>query len=152
MLNIILIRKVYKPTKEQLQALTNEELSASQRAELLDAIPYTIPRRGKNDCTALNAYELADCLPVNMENGERLSLEIHENRALLIDYAHPARTAEDLIADYHQQDVCAAEFLADKEVPEGMTFEQAFELYIEVMKTVEGDRFTVTKENETFEL
>ena len=46
-----------------------------------------------------------------------------------------------LLDTYFQQDNCCAEMLADQKVPEGMTFEDAFEVYVAMMMTVEGDRF-----------
>ena len=52
----------------------------------------------------------------------------------------------------NDSDVCAAEFLAARTVPPGVTFEQAFQAYIAVMKTVEDDRFVQIRENETVEL
>ena len=62
-------------------------------------------------------------------------------------------TLNGLLAEYcNDSEVCMAEFLADKEVPAGMTFEEAFEMYIECMKRAEGDRFYTIKEDETIEL
>ena len=49
----------------------------------------------------------------------------------------------------NQGDVCAAEYLAWRKVPEGLSFEDAFHVYVEVMKRVEGDVFRVTKEGKT---
>ena len=51
-----------------------------------------------------------------------------------------------------ESDVCAAEFLAGKTVPEGVTFEEAFQAYIAMMKTIEGDRFVQIREKEIVEL
>lgn len=48
--------------------------------------------------------------------------------------------------------VCLAEYLASAPVAPGMTYEQAFNLYIKAMKEVEGDRFYTVKEGETIEL
>ena len=45
-----------------------------------------------------------------------------------------------------------AEYLASKEVPQGMTFEEVFNIYINCMKQVEGDKFFVEKEGEMIEL
>jgi len=60
---------------------------------------------------------------------------------------------DELINEYlDESEVCMAEFLAWKKVPAGMTFEEAFETYIRVMKAVEGDKFYTIKEGETFEL
>lgn len=59
---------------------------------------------------------------------------------------------QDLEKRYRAQEVCAAEFLASEPVPAGMSFEQAFETYAALMKRIEGDRFHVTKENQTSEI
>ena len=45
-----------------------------------------------------------------------------------------------------ESDVCMAEFLASENVPNGMSFEDAFEMYIALMKEVEGDKFFVIKD------
>ncbi len=45
-----------------------------------------------------------------------------------------------------------AEYLASEEVPQCMTFEDAFNTYISCMKEVEGDKFFVEKEGEMIEL
>ena len=58
-----------------------------------------------------------------------------------------------LVDDYRKNsEVCLAEYLASAPVAGGMTYEQAFDLYIKAMKEVEGDRFYVIKEKETIEL
>ena len=60
---------------------------------------------------------------------------------------------KNLIKDYiENSEVCMAEYLALKEVPQGMTFEDAFNTYINCMKEVEGDKFFVEKEGEMIEL
>ena len=60
---------------------------------------------------------------------------------------------KDLIKDYiENSEVCMAEYLASEEVPQGMTFEDAFNTYINCMKEVEGDKFFVEKEGEMIEL
>lgn len=47
---------------------------------------------------------------------------------------------ETIRAEYHKSEVCMGEMLAS--VPaDGLSLEAAFELYIEVMKSVEGDKF-----------
>ena len=54
---------------------------------------------------------------------------------------------KELIKDYiENSEVCMAEYLASKEVPQGITFEDAFNTYINCMKQVEGDKFFVKKE------
>ena len=61
--------------------------------------------------------------------------------------------AKDLIKDYiENSEVCMAEYLASEEVPQGMTFEEVFNIYINCMKQVEGDKFFVEKEGEMIEL
>ncbi len=61
--------------------------------------------------------------------------------------------AKDLIKDYiENSEVCMAEYLASEKVPQGMTFEEAFNIYISCMKQVEGDKFFVEKEGEMIEL
>ena len=58
-----------------------------------------------------------------------------------------------LINEYiDESEVVMAEFLAWKKVPRGMTFEDAFEMYIRAMKEATGDQFYVVKEGETEEL
>lgn len=60
---------------------------------------------------------------------------------------------EELCQEYvADSEVVMGEFLAWKKVPEGMTFEQAFEAYIGCMKAANDDRFFVIKEGETIEL
>ena len=61
--------------------------------------------------------------------------------------------AEHLLDDYQMNsEVCLAEYLANVPVAPGMTYEQAFNTYIRLMKRVEGDRFYTVKEGETIEL
>ena len=61
--------------------------------------------------------------------------------------------AKDLIKDYiENSEVCMAEYLASEEVPQGMTFEEVFNIYINCMKQVEGDKFFVDKDGEMIEL
>lgn len=62
-------------------------------------------------------------------------------------------TLQSLLDAYrNDNDLCCAEFLATEKVPEGMSFEQAFQLYISMMKTVEGDRFLQIREKEIITL
>ena len=91
--SIILIRAIYTPTDEQLTTLLNNDTSPQQRASLLNSIPHTVPKEGVDDCTALNHYELERCLPVTMENHERLSLHVEGGRALLIKFKPPVSSA-----------------------------------------------------------
>lgn len=59
------------------------------------------------------------------------------------------KLTKDYIAN---SEVCMAEYLASKEVPQGFTFEEVFNIYINCMKQVEGDKFFVEKEGEMIEL
>lgn len=60
---------------------------------------------------------------------------------------------KDLIRDnIGNSEVCMAEYLASKEVPQGLTFEEAFNIYINCMKQVEGDRFFVKRAGEIGEM
>lgn len=60
---------------------------------------------------------------------------------------------KELIKDYiENSEVCMAEYFASKEVPQGLTFEDAFNIYIICMKQVEGDKFFVEKEGEMIAL
>ena len=55
-------------------------------------------------------------------------------------------TAKNLIDKYYKESgVCMAEFLAS-EFPKGLSYEEAFEVYILCMKMVEGDEFYTIKE------
>lgn len=58
------------------------------------------------------------------------------------------------LQDYYldESEVCMAELLADTAVPEGMTFGQAMEMYVALMKWSDGDEFYVIKEGERIEL
>lgn len=49
-------------------------------------------------------------------------------------------------------EVVMGEFLASEKVQRGLTYEQAFEIYISCMKIVEEDKFYTIKENKTIEL
>ena len=61
------------------------------------------------------------------------------------------RVAE-LLNTYEDSEVCMAETLASEVVPDGTTYEKAFEIYIEAMKRVEGDTFYTIKDGEKIEL
>ena len=64
-------------------------------------------------------------------------------------------TISQLLDKYRNTDwengVCMAEFLAS-EFPKGLSYEEAFQVYVECMKTVEGDEFYTIKEGETIAL
>ena len=49
-------------------------------------------------------------------------------------------------------EVVMGEFLASEKVQRGLTYEQAFEIYISCMKIVEEDKFYTIKEDKTIEL
>ena len=49
--------------------------------------------------------------------------------------------AQRILDGYFTQGNCCFDYLATEVVPQGMTFEQAFELYIKMMIIIEGDRF-----------
>lgn len=51
-----------------------------------------------------------------------------------------------------ESEVCMAELLADLTIPAGVSFEDAFELYVALMKWSDGDEFYVVKEDERIEL
>lgn len=60
---------------------------------------------------------------------------------------------KEMIKDYiENSEVCMAEYLASKEVPQGITFEEAFYIYIKCMKQVEGDKFFVKRAGEIGEM
>ncbi len=61
------------------------------------------------------------------------------------------RVAE-LLSTYEDSEVCMAETLASEVVPAGVSYEEAFEIYIEAMKRVEGDTFYAIKDGEKIEL
>lgn len=64
-----------------------------------------------------------------------------------------AKIADALIKEYiKDSEVVMGEFLADKKVPNGISFEQAFEIYIACMQCVNGDRFYAIKEGKKVEL
>lgn len=137
----------YRQDIAKVEALRDPKITPDRRCEMLadfEKTPVPVPS------VLLPEKELEKTLPVIFPGIGRCSLVFYSNGTFaVIDYRRPPRTAEDLVTDYRFQDVCAAEFLAGEKVPEGMTFEQAFELYVEVMKTVEGDRFAVTRKGIT---
>ena len=46
-----------------------------------------------------------------------------------------------LVKKYMEQDNCCFDFLASEKVPSGLTYEEAFEIYVGMMQMVEADRF-----------
>ena len=62
------------------------------------------------------------------------------------------RVAELLSTYAKDSEVCMAETLASEVVPAGTTYEEAFEIYIETMKRVEGDSFYTIKDGKKIEL
>lgn len=64
---------------------------------------------------------------------------------------HCKTSLEDVVKEYSQSGVCMAETLA--RIPaNGLTIEEAFELYIKVMNYAEGDEFYKIAEGETIKL
>ena len=58
-----------------------------------------------------------------------------------------------LVKDYAEKsEVVMAEYLAWRKVPEGLSYEDAFELYIAAMKQANGDRFFAIKGRKKIEL
>lgn len=142
---------LYRPSPQMSEALRAADITVECRMGILEGVSKI--ENPPFDTIIVSDRMLKKALPAFLPDEGRCSLVFFEGGTCgIINYRLPVQGAEDLITDYRFQDVCAAEFLAREKVPEGMTFEQAFELYVEVMKTVEGDRFTVTKENETVEL
>ena len=62
------------------------------------------------------------------------------------------KLVNDIIDIYADNDLCMAEILAGETVPACVTYEEAFEVYIEAMKRVNGDEFYTIKEGERHEL
>ena len=46
-----------------------------------------------------------------------------------------------LVKKYMEQDNCCFDFLANEKVPSGLTYEEAFEIYVGMMQMVEDDSF-----------
>lgn len=60
-------------------------------------------------------------------------------------------TLEKVIEEYDYDDICIYDLLAS--IPaDGLTLEEAFELYISAMKKIEGDQFFRIAEGEKIEL
>lgn len=53
-----------------------------------------------------------------------------------------------LVKKYMEQDNCCFDFLANEKVPSGLTYEEAFEIYIGMMQMVEADRFIHIRGND----
>lgn len=62
-----------------------------------------------------------------------------------------ATLIEELKEEYHNQENCMYDFLADKEVPKGVTFEEAMETYAKLMNWAENDEFHRTNKDDGFE-
>lgn len=62
------------------------------------------------------------------------------------------KVGEQLLNGYLNNGVCMAEYLASERVNPNLTYEDAFEVYVHMMKTIEGDEFYTIKEGETIEL
>ena len=60
-------------------------------------------------------------------------------------------TLDKVIKEYVQDDICIYDLLAS--IPaDGLTLEEAFELYISALKKIEGDQFFRIAEGEKIEL
>lgn len=57
---------------------------------------------------------------------------------------------EKLKEEYIKQENCMYDFLADKTVPRGVTFETAMELYAKLMNWAENDEFHRTNKDDGF--
>lgn len=53
---------------------------------------------------------------------------------------------------YNKEDICIADLLADVKVPKGISYEQAFEIYIQLLKMIEKDNFYRIADNELKQL
>ena len=63
------------------------------------------------------------------------------------------RLTQKILKDYfNKSEVVMEEYLAQKKVPLGLTFEDVFEMYINLMKGANNDEFYVIKEGERIEL
>lgn len=62
------------------------------------------------------------------------------------------KAGEKIINGYLNNGICMAEYLASEPVPSYLTYEDAFEVYIAMMKNIEGDEFYTIKEGETIQL
>lgn len=60
-------------------------------------------------------------------------------------------TLEKVIEEYHNNDICIFDLLASLPA-DGLTLEEAFELYISAMKMMGGDQFFRIVEEEKIEL
>lgn len=54
---------------------------------------------------------------------------------------YDGQAIKNILNEYKGESVCMAELLATQKVPAGMTFEQAFNTYMEAMAMTEGDKF-----------
>lgn len=53
---------------------------------------------------------------------------------------------------YNKEDICIADLLANIEVPKRISYEQAFEIYIQLLKMIEKDNFYRIVDNELKQL
>lgn len=53
---------------------------------------------------------------------------------------------------YNREDICIADLLANIKVPKGISYEQAFEIYIQLLKMIENDNFYRIADNELKQL
>lgn len=53
---------------------------------------------------------------------------------------------------YNREDICIADLLANIKVPKETSYEQAFEIYIQLLKMIENDNFYRIADNELKQL
>ena len=58
--------------------------------------------------------------------------------------------SEELKKEYKEQDNCMYDFLANKKVPRGVTFEEAMKIYARLMYWAEADEFHRTNKLDGF--
>jgi hypothetical protein len=62
-----------------------------------------------------------------------------------------ATLLEELKEEYLNQENCMYDFLADKAVPKGVTFEESMGIYAKLMNWAENDEFHRTNKEDGFE-
>lgn len=139
--------------------LMNDGWKAKANLDLVDILNNTIDAAGRSRVFFEKVKGHSDD-DLNDE-ADRLAVQASKLPLQLVDVgfvnATETTAADRLLSalqkEYEQDsDVCAAEFLAGKAVPAGVSFEEAFQAYIAMMKTIEGDRFVQIREKEIVEL
>lgn len=77
------------------------------------------------------------------------NMDNNKNSGHIPDKIHIKTDFEKIKADYHASSLCMAELLASCPA-DGLTIEQAFELYVKAKSWVDGDLFRVEREDEVF--